>query len=77
MGVPHFDLPDEKSALADASEWFDARTSCWHVRVHNIEEVLVSKPACRNGADGLLLNVATFKRWKLETLATLKAQSKP
>ena len=77
MGVPHADLPDEQSALADASEWLDARTSCWHVRLGDSQEVLVSKPARRTGADDRPLDAATFKRLKMEALVALKARSKP
>ena len=76
MGVPHVDLPDENSALAEASEWFDARTSRWHLRVRNSEEVLVSDPVRRTGADGKPLDATIFKRMKSAALAALKASPK-
>ena len=77
MGVPHVDLPDEESALADESEWFDTRTSCWHLRVGDSQEVLVSKPVRRVGADGRPLGTAAVKQRKIEALDAFKAQSKP
>ena len=75
MGVPHADISDEKSALADAKEWFDTRTSCWHVRLPDSREVVVSDPVRRTGINGAPLEVATFKRMKSAALAALKASS--
>ena len=74
MGVPHVDLPDDHSALAEAPEWFDARTSCWHVRVGKTEEVLVSKPVRRVGVNSRPLEAGVFKRLKMDALVDLKAQ---
>ena len=71
-GVPHAGLPDEESALAETSEWFDPRTSRWHVRKSKSDDVLVSAPVRRVGVDRRPLDATTFKRLKMETLAALK-----
>ena len=75
MGVPHVGLPDEMSALADAPEWFDARTSRWHVRVRETGEVLVSEPVSRTGAGGKPLDAEAFQHLKSRALATLKSRA--
>ena len=75
MGVPSVDLPDEESALADSEQWFDARTSCWHVRQG--AKVVTSKPVRRTGSNGRPLDVETFKRHKMEVLEALQRQPFP
>ena len=73
MGVPHGDLPDASSALADASEWFDSVASCWHVRVPNSEEILKSGPVRRYGGGGRPLTPEEFSARKGQALDQLKA----
>ena len=75
MGVPHIEVPKEKSALADAPGWFDAVTSRWHVRVPNTDVVLVSEAVRRTGANGLPLEAIIFMRLKKAALAGRKASA--
>ena len=77
MGVPHTDLSEEVSALADAPEWFDTRTSRWHVRVGNSGQVIMSDPVRRKGSDGKPLKAEVFKSLKAAALAELKGDVNP
>ena len=77
MGVPHADLPKEESALADLSEWFDPRTSRWHVRVPNSDQVITSNPVRRKDIDGKPLGAEAFKSLKAAAWAALKGEDKP
>ena len=76
MGVPHADLPTEASALADATEWFDTRTSRWHLRVPNSDQVITSDPVRRKDVCGLPLRAEVFKRHKAGALIALKEEGK-
>ena len=77
MGVPHADLPKESSALADVTEWFDPRTSRWHLRVPNSDQVITSDPVRRKDTDGKPLGAEAFKSLKAAALAALKGEVKP
>ena len=77
MGVPHADLPKESSALADVTEWFDPRTSRWHLRVPNSDQVITSDPVRRKDTDGKPLGAEAFKSLKAAALAALKGEDKP
>ena len=56
------------------SEWFDARTSRWHVRVADSERVLISEPVRRIDSCGAPLRAEVFNRLKADTLQALKEQ---
>ena len=72
FGVPPSGIPDEASALADAPEWFDSRTSRWYVREGQV--VHTSQPVPRTTGKGIPLDVETFKRKKEEMLEALRAK---
>ena len=72
FGVPAVGPPDEVSALADAPQWFDTRTSCWSVR--RGDEVHTSQPVPRTGAKGRPLDLESFQRVKEQVLQDLLAK---
>ena len=75
MGVPIADLPDNSSALAEESEWFDPVTSRWHLRVGTSDEVIRSDPVRRVNREGRALGEEAFKSGKTAVLRALKEQS--
>ena len=77
MGVPHVDLPEESSALAGETEWFDPRTSRWSLRVPDSDQVIISDPVCRMNRDGRPLEAGVFMSLKTAALAALKGEGKP
>ena len=77
MGVSHADLPEESTALADETEWFDPRTSRWHLRVPDSDQVIISDPVRRMNRDGRPLEANVFMGLKTAALAALKGEGKP
>ena len=76
MGVPHSSLPEEPSASADMSEWFDPRVSKWHLRVPGSEAIITSQQVPRTSADGKPLDAQSFQNLKFASLVALKSKSK-
>ena len=71
MGVPLADLPDE-SPLAEHTEWFDTRSSRWHLRRADTGDVIVSDPVPRVGRNGVPLVKGEFLHAKADALRALK-----